>query len=129
MIQSKKRLNSPKNQPRPALTAPMAIRPIAPPTTMPGRNATAATAHHAQRGAVGSDGARCSCARAKSHPYQNVRNPPTAAKDHHGSASFLAKWPPSVSSVLKISTARDGVMVTALIADMIVETAIVTANW
>ncbi len=31
--------------------------------------------------------------------------------------------------LLKISTARDGVMVMALIAEMIVETVIVTANW
>ena len=35
----------------------------------------------------------------------------------------------ALSSVLKISTARDGVMVRALMAEMIVETAIVTANW
>ena len=33
------------------------------------------------------------------------------------------------TSLLKISTARDGVMVMALMAEMTVETAIVTANW
>ena len=37
--------------------------------------------------------------------------------------------PVAASSVLKISTARDGVMVMALMAEMIVETAMVTANW
>ena len=52
------------------------------------------------------------------------------AKNHQGNASRFSSWPPWLpSSVLKIITARDGVIVSALIAEMIVETAIVTANW
>ena len=43
--------------------------------------------------------------------------------------SRFSSWPWAPFSVLKISTARDGVMVRALTAEMIVETAIVTANW
>ena len=49
--------------------------------------------------------------------------------NHQGKASRLSSCPCSPSSVLKISTARDGVMVRALTAEMIVETAMVTANW
>ena len=49
-------------------------------------------------------------------------------KIHQGRAS--RRCPPfSPSSVLKITTARDGVMVRALTAEMMVETEIVTANW
>ncbi len=64
----------------------------------------------------------------KSLAYQSVSIPPTMPKIHQGSASRLNSWPWAPSSVLKIITARDGVIVKALIAEMIVETAIVTAN-
>ena len=50
-------------------------------------------------------------------------------KIHHGNASRLNSCPCSPSSVLKIKTAREGVIVRALMAEMIVDTAIVTANW
>ena len=49
-------------------------------------------------------------------------------KNHHGSASGRCSCP-AFSSALKIKTAREGVIVSALIAEMIVDTAIVTANW
>ena len=56
--------------------------------------------------------------------------PPRMPKIHQGSASRLMFVPVrTLSSVLKITTARDGVMVRALMAEMIVETAMVTANW
>ena len=56
--------------------------------------------------------------------------PAEDAEDPPGQRFALAARDPWLpSSVLKISTARDGVMVRALMAEMIVETAIVTANW
>ncbi len=62
-------------------------------------------------------------------PNQTVRHPPTAAKIHHGNASRLCStlWPPS-PSVLNSNTAREGVIVMALRAEMTVDTEIVTAN-
>ena len=59
---------------------------------------------------------------------QTVSRPPTTPKLHHGKASRTSSCF-SPSPVLKIMTAREGVIVTALMAEMIVETAMVTANW
>ncbi len=50
---------------------------------------------------------------------------PNAPKIHQGKASGLWEWP---SLVLKIIRARDGVIVRALIAEITVEAAMVTAN-
>jgi len=50
-------------------------------------------------------------------------------KIHHGRASRRWAWPGCFASALKISTARDGVMVRAFTAEISVDTAIVTANW
>ena len=57
-----------------------------------------------------------------------VSTPPITPKAHQGRACRCSScFTPS--SVLKIMTAREGVIVTALIAEMIVDTEIVTANW
>ena len=57
-----------------------------------------------------------------------ARKPPTKTKNHQGRASGCRFCPPCSCCDLKISTAREGVIVMALIAEMIVETVIVTAN-
>ena len=51
--------------------------------------------------------------------------PPRTPNIHHGRASRCA-WPPA--SVLKIATARAGVSVIALMAEMTIDAAIVKAN-
>ena len=60
-------------------------------------------------------------------PNQSVSTPPAIPKIHQGSASArCSPWP---SSVWKMETAREGVSVMALSAEMIIEAAMVTANW
>src|SRR5579862_3049290 len=61
-------------------------------------------------------------------PSQAVNMPTATPNIHQGKASFRCTCPPWVSSVLKIKTAREGVIVKALTAEIIVETAMVTAR-
>src|SRR5947209_628166 len=75
-------------------------------------------------------------------PSQTVKRPPQRPNIHQGKASrrgpcclrplaclAAADDGARASSALKITTAREGVMVMALTAEIIVETAMVTANW
>src|SRR4051812_40614164 len=57
-------------------------------------------------------------------PYDQVSQPPASPKIHHGSASLRRPWPPPSPPPRRISRARDGVMVRALTAEMMVEAAI-----
>src|SRR4029077_13082456 len=58
-----------------------------------------------------------------------VASPPNKAKLHHGSASL--PWSPCRPGLrlAKIQAARAGVRVMALMAEMIIDTEMVTANW
>src|SRR5262249_61735260 len=58
-----------------------------------------------------------------------VASPPNRAKLHHGSASL--PWSPCLPGLrlAKIQAARAGVMVMALMAEMIIDTEMVRANW
>ena len=61
---------------------------------------------------------------------QAVSRPPAIPKIHQGRASFMGSFAlGALSSVLKIATAREGVRVMALMAEMITEAAMVRANW
>ena len=62
-------------------------------------------------------------------PDNSVSDAAEDAEDPPRQASGRRASCPRPSSVLKIKTAREGVIVRALIAEMIVDTAIVTANW
>ena len=62
-------------------------------------------------------------------PNQTAARPPATPKIHHGKTSRRCSWAFPTTAVLKSKTAREGVMVTALTAEMTVETEIVSANW
>src|SRR5699024_3610786 len=98
----------------------------------PGRKKVVTAVHVTQTGASSGSAApsreyRSNRLRSRSGRTQAVATPPATPKIHHGSAS--RRWPWPCESPWKISTARDGVMVSALMAEITVETAMVTANW
>ena len=134
---SKTRLKPRKSQPSTAFTGRMINNPMTRPARRPGLNAAASWIQGVHPEAISSSAPLDSGSQpswtnwATMGPFANqtVSMPPTKPKNHHGNASRLNSWPWAPSSVLKIITARDGVIVSALIAEMIVETAIVTANW
>ena len=112
----------------------MISRPAAPPRIAPGTNA-AAKLHDSQSDPPPSTGSagRPSRSATTRRPSRTASSPPRIANAHHGSASRFSSWwppwpPPCASCFLKMITARDGVIVSALTAEMIVDTAIVTAN-
>src|SRR5262249_10218455 len=116
-------------------TGRISSQPATRPTTAPGVKYAAVRAQDSQGGpsaasAPGAIAGKPSAGARKPGSSQSVTAPPTTPKIHQGNASRFNSWPCpcAPSSVLRISTARDGVIVKALTAEMIVETAIVTAN-
>ncbi len=108
-----------------------------PPATAPGRKRVREMPHVSRvafrppglapvADAPGSPPSQTLRAGASSHA---VATPPNRAKLHHGRASL--PWSPCWPGLrpAKIQTARAGVMVMALTAEMIIDTAMVSANW
>src|SRR5262249_19029879 len=115
----------------------MRNQPAARPATRPGLK-VAPQYNHFCRALAPSAGAagRPRWAGRKLGARQAVSRRPPMPKIHQGRASFFG-WrrsefparPAPGSSVLKIETAREGVRVIALTAEMITEAAMVRANW
>src|SRR5438874_1486434 len=112
----------------------MRDQPLSPPTRAPGTKVVALTSQGSHKGpdvwliqarAAGRPGrpSRNACA------SRTVSSPPPTPKIHQGRASLLGSGPCPPPSVLKIATAREGVRVKALTAEMIIAAEMVTANW
>src|SRR5271170_2310894 len=103
--------------PSTALTGPIRNQPTTPPRIAPGRNQAAIKAN--QRGQLSAALVAGNPIPANRGASEIVTYPPITAKIHHGRASFFGSPCPPVSSVRKMETARDGVNVSALRAEMI----------
>src|SRR5579871_1921574 len=101
----------------------MANHPNTRPASMPGTN-QAADSIHEFLSVLSTE----SPVRSSDGPKEKVSQPPARPKIHHGNASFLTSDSGLRTPDLRIKSAREGVMVRALSAEMMVEAAIVTAN-